>query len=199
MPSRYPNANRDNILSDLLNHWLCGTALEPSMVYEDVVRDFALRTRRNLELVERLAAYEDEAYEITQLVNSMLGLLVFPQQRYVNRIPRTPLAEIEAQGWPVPKVRGNFRQVSDLNQLIRYLRNAIAHFNIEFIGDGQRQLAVLRVWNMAPLRDKHNQIVRDPKTNQIQEIKNWEAELSFADLRSITYRFIELIVAENAT
>ena len=84
----------------------------------------------------------------------MLGLLVFPQQEYVDSIPRTPLEELRRDGWPIPRVIGQFQQVTDLNQLIRYLRNAVAHFNIEFVGDGESNIKILRVWNMAPVRNE---------------------------------------------
>lgn len=63
------------------------------MIYEDVVRDFALRIQKNLDAIDRLRAKgASEVYEITQLINSTLGLLIFLQQEYVDRIPRTPLS-----------------------------------------------------------------------------------------------------------
>jgi len=65
--------------------------------------------------------------------------------------------------------------------LIRYLRNAIAHFNIRFIGDGQNQVSFIKVWNCS---DKEN------------NKKTWEAELSVSDLQSITERFIELLLSK---
>jgi HEPN pEK499 p136 len=114
-------------------------------------------------------------------VNSTLGLLVFPQQEFVDRIPETPLSELERDGWPMPKVRRGADRVNNLNQLIRYLRNAIAHFNIEFVGDGRNQVSVLRVWNETP-----------------NGVKTWEAELSVTDLRGITERFIRLLLNEKS-
>lgn len=101
------------------------------MNYESVIRDFAQRTRTNLRTIEDFRASGGKAYEVTQLVNSMLGLLVFPRERFIDQIPETSLDDLEAAGWPVPKVVGEFPQARDLRQLIRYLRNAIAHFNIE--------------------------------------------------------------------
>jgi hypothetical protein len=112
-------------------------------------------------------------------VNSTLGLLVFPQQEYVDQIPRTPLDELRRDGWPIPKVTGRFEQVRDLNQLIRYLRNAITHFNIKFVGDGQSEIEIFRVWN----EDRGR--------------KTWEAVLSVSDLRGITERFIEFLLDED--
>lgn len=146
-------------------------------MYEEVIRDFAERTRANLRTIEQLEAEGREVYEVTQLVNSTLGLLVFPQQEYINRIPHTSLEDLEQQGWPIPSVRGGFQQVENLNQLVRYLRNAIAHFNVEFIGDGKNEVKFLRVWN----------------TNRNGN-RTWEAELSVSDLQGIAERFIELLL-----
>lgn len=148
------------------------------MMYEEVIQDFARRTRKHLEVIDRLHAEGHEVYEVTQLVNSTLGWLIFPQQEYVDRIPHTPLDELERDGWPMPKVKGRFHQVKDLNQLIHYLRNAIAHFNIRFRSDGQNEISVLQVWN----EDRGR--------------KAWEAELSVRDLRGIAERFIKSLLDE---
>lgn len=150
------------------------------MMYEEVIRDFAERTRANLRAIERLEAQGQEVYAVTQFINSTLGLLVFPKQEYVDRIPHTSLEELERKGWPIPRVRGDFQQVADLNELIRYLRNAIAHFNIKFIGDERNEIRVLHVWN----------------TNPRNGNRTWEAELSVSDLRGITDRFIDLLLGK---
>jgi len=153
------------------------------MMYEEVIQDFAERTRTSLRAIEKLRTDGKDVYETTQLINSTLGLLVFPQQEYVNQIPRIPLEKLEQEGWPIPRVQGNFEQVSDLNQLIRYLRNAIAHFNIKFIGDAHNEIHILRVWNV------------DPRSRR----KTWEAELSVDDLRKIANRFTDLLLEKPHT
>jgi hypothetical protein len=152
------------------------------MDYRNVVRDFAERTQKNLEAIEKLQQEQPdgEIYEVTQLVNSMLGLLVFPQQRYINSIPETPLADLANQGWRVPVTIGEYPDVKTLRELVRYMRNAIAHFNIKFIADDvSHQIAGLHLWNMR----------RGEKT--------WETKLKLEDLREITERFIELILEET--
>jgi len=148
------------------------------MIYEDLIRDFAGRTQKNLCAIERLRADGQEVFETTQLVNSMLGLLVFPREQFIDQIPKTSLLELREAGWPVPIVPNEFSQVTDLRELTRYLRNAIAHFNIEFIADESGEITGLRVWN----------------TDQPGEKKTWEAELSLSDLRGIAERFTGLLL-----
>lgn len=150
------------------------------MEYQHLIEDFARRTRDNLQRLNALKASGIEVYEVTALVNSMLGLLVFPQQRYVDSIPETPIDELANQGWPIPTVVGEFPQVSNLRQLVRHLRNAISHFNVEFFTDGSGQIAGLIVWNVDP---------RSTRTT-------WKARLSVSDLDAIAHRFIALILRE---
>ena len=150
------------------------------MDYQDLVRDFAYRTRKNNEALLNLQKVqpEVEVYEVTQLINSMLGLLVFPQQRFLNHIPRIPLAELADQGWPVPEVEGDYPQVTDLKELVRYLRNAIAHCNLQFLVDERGQINGLRVWNTNP---------RDRRTT-------WRARLTMQDIEKISGKFIQLLL-----
>ena len=148
------------------------------MEYQNLVKDFAIRTNRNLTTLRYLQAERPDLviYEVTQLVNSLLGLLIFPQQRYIASIPEIPLGELAAQGWPIPKVIGNFPQAENLRELIRYLRNAIAHFNIEFTIDEYEHLNGLRVWN----------INRGQTT--------WKAKISLPEIEQLLDRFIGLIL-----
>lgn len=157
-----------------------------TMEYQNLVKDFAYRTRVNLETLRQLQKSQPklEIYEVTQLINSMLGLLVFPQQRYIECIPKTPLTELEGQGWPIPKVVDNYPQVRDLNELVRYLRNAIAHCNLEFLSDDGRQLRGLRLWNNRTETEAGKRINKT----------TWKAELTIDDIEKITEKFIHLLL-----
>jgi len=149
------------------------------MNYEHLVKDFALRTQKNLHALRNLQASDpkSEVYEVTQLINSMLGLLVFPQQRYVANIPKVPLSNLANQGWAVPKIVGDYPQVENLNQLVRFLRNAVAHFNLKFLSDSDGRIRGLEVWN----KDARRQVT-------------WKAELTVEDIEKISQKFIELLL-----
>lgn len=158
-------------------------------MYQDVVRDFIRRTRSNLELVRKhakdadrqgLASEEREAFEITQLINSMLGLLVFPQQKYFNAIPRTPLAQLTADGWPRVRAIDGFPDVETLHDLLRYLRNAVSHFNLEFT-EHNGHIRGVRLWN-----------------NNAKGDTTWKAALSLEELDAIIERFCDLLESELA-
>ncbi len=157
------------------------------MEYHNVVIDFARRTQANLELVERSVAGGGEGYEITQLVNSLLGLLVFPQSHFFHHIPHKTLEELKKEGWPEVKVSDGFQTHRDLNELMRFLRNAVAHFNIEFIPDEHQNLCGIRVRNK-------REVIRDAVKIPIT---TWEASLSLEDLRTLVMKFIDLMIRQH--
>jgi len=115
--------------------------------YKNLVRDFAERTLKNLESIEAVVRHDPhaEVFEVTQLINSMLGLLVFPQQRFFESIPETSLVELRSNGWPIPAMKGSPPYAENLRDLMRCLRNGISHCNLEFTSDGH-QLSGLRIW-----------------------------------------------------
>jgi hypothetical protein len=138
--------------------------------YKKLVADFAERTRANLAVIDQLAKHgalqgTPEVFEVTQLINSMLGLLVLPQQRFVNDIPKTPMSELEAKGWPCIRANAPYKNCNTLQELVRKLRNSIAHFNIKFTERGG-QINGVQVWNK-PFRAKK---------------PDWEADLSLEEL-----------------
>lgn len=143
--------------------------------YKDLIADFAKRTRANLDLIEKHAANGDEAYEVTQLVNSLLGLLVFPRERFMNRIPETPLSELHESGWPRLTITHGETECQTLRELTSKLRHSISHCNLEFIADRKGELTGLRVWNT------------------VRAKRNWEAELTLTQLKTIATKFIDLL------
>jgi hypothetical protein len=152
------------------------------MEYQTLVIDFARRTLKNLDFIEEnLGKPGAEVYEVTQLINSLLGLLVFPQQRFYTSIPAIPLHELVQQGWPALETLQGQPPCDNLKDLFRYLRNGIAHFNVEFTSDSNAQIAGIHIWNV----DMRNASSRN----------RWDIQLSLKDLRAITRKFIELLEA----
>lgn len=94
-------------------------------MYEEVIADFAKRTSAKHEILRQHKEKGDNVFEVTQHINSKLGLMVFPQQKYIDKIPDKTIQDLGYKGWIIPKVRDDFLQIENLQQLIRYLRNAI--------------------------------------------------------------------------
>ena len=76
-------------------------------------------------------------YDATILINCLLGLLVLPKEALIDKIPIYPYEEL-AQWGINPKSIKRFgrcdyghEHTPNLRQLVKRLRNAVAHFNVE--------------------------------------------------------------------
>ncbi len=156
------------------------------MMYGEVVLDFAKRTKKNLDFVREAAKKENpteaKVYEFTQLINSMLGLLVFPKEEYYKKIEDIKFDELVDQGWPKISSSGDFSDAKTLGELLCHMRNAITHFHIEFLHE-REELNGVKLWD----------------EEYSSRRKNWEAELSQDDLEKFTNKLVELLKSESLT
>jgi len=102
------------------------------MEYEsDFYLCFMERTQQNLD------SYEG-GYDATQLLNSLLGLLIVPKEKLFDQIPDTSLNELspsewgDVSSWVTQNINGDLGHgnTSTLRQFVRKLRNSVAHFHI---------------------------------------------------------------------
>lgn len=76
-------------------------------------------------------------YEATLLINCMLGLLVLPKEALIEKIPTTPFESLADWGIHPSSIRSpgtceyGHEHSPNLRQLVRRMRNAVAHFKIE--------------------------------------------------------------------
>lgn len=147
------------------------------MENKDLIKVFANRTLKNLRAIEKMKEKNARVYEVTQLINSMLGIMIFPRERDLTRIPNKSYDELRNEGWPAINTANQFTQVKDLDDLTRKFRNSIAHCNIEFLNH-KKKIVGLRLWNM--------------DRNRINKV--WEADLTIQELHDITMRFIRLFL-----
>lgn len=146
-------------------------------MYGVTVRHFAHRTRKNLETIERFSAGEENKYfEVTQLINSAVGLVMFPQQEYFDQLPTTALKDLEKVGWPSVAFEHGSSKTSNLRDFVRYIRNSIAHFNVDFRADGGR-IAGVYLWNR----------------QNVSEPPDWLCYIPIDDLRTIFNKFAGLV------
>jgi HEPN pEK499 p136 len=125
------------------------------------------RTMFNLRFVEERKA-RNGPYEVTQLINSFLGAMAHPWERW-----KKALKEMDQQqdGWPIivteegysytPKSRGD---------LIRLMRNAMAHGDLVFESKGG-EIVALSLWNT---------------------LNDWRARVKVEELHSFLTCFVKL-------
>ena len=103
---------------------------------------FAQRTRKNLVKVKQAFDERREDFHVvTHLVNSLLGIVVVPKERYCNaEFLADRLEEIYKRDWPkweiaLDEPKRKQKKTETLDELITHLRNAAAHGRFTFIGN----------------------------------------------------------------
>jgi hypothetical protein len=100
---------------------------------KDLVYELAKRTIHNLEFMNHGATGQNESdpkvFEVTQLINSLLGLIVLPHE-LARGISAKRIECFRADEWAIPIPKGGGIELKDY---IRRLRDAIAHGHIEFL------------------------------------------------------------------
>jgi len=140
----------------------------------DLGDEFIARTQKNLIAIECLKDISCKVYEVTQLLNSMLGLLIFPKERrlYEKIQPKSWDTMVE-EGWPLPS--GDNAHVSDLEELIRHMRNAVAHCKFNLTTD-------------------HDEI----SSIEFRDIPSfWTGVYDVASLRKFVYMFLDHIQSSS--
>jgi hypothetical protein len=140
---------------------------------DSVVKDFAQRTLDNLLFIESNKKQRN-VYEVTQLINSMLGLLVFPKEEFWDTISPIPLSEIPSIQKLVIRRDTYEEPCDDLKILIRHIRNSVSHFSLEFRNDKNYISGI-------EMRDEYKG-------------QEWRAEISIFDLRDFVVWFVKKII-----
>ncbi|WP_419779268.1 HEPN family nuclease [Maridesulfovibrio sp.] len=130
-------------------------------LYNELHRDFALRTRANLEHIDAAWAAQEEAgedrtvFNVTQLINSCLGMVVFIKEgRY---LPAGSIQDL-SDGINIETFQDDENSNRTLRQFIRRFRNAISHCNIEAYGTGD-DIEGFELWDQ-PYREPINWRIR---------------------------------------
>jgi DNA-binding MarR family transcriptional regulator len=153
------------------------TQRDGDMPSRNEVLGFAARTCENLDCIER--AFKDKAsgHVVTQLVSSLLGLIVFPhEKRFDASLKEIRLDRLAAEGWPRWEILKG--KCETLRTLVHKLRNAVAHGRLRFSSDS-RQIEEVAV----EVEDWHPH-ARSP---------HWRARIGAAELRAFCLRYVALI------
>jgi hypothetical protein len=114
-------------------------------------------------------------YEVTQLINSFLGALAHPWERYRDDLSAIKVSAGAEAPWPkIAKERHNDREPDSFGDLVRLMRNAMAHGNIDFLPAPSGDIRALRLWN-----DERGR-------------RTWGAVVQVADMRAFLAHFVKL-------
>lgn len=91
--------------------------------------DFAQRTFANLQTIENSLQVNNEGYEVTQMVNSLLALIVFPKERHLATGNKSKWKKYLSKYVVYPNKNISY------DNIMKNLRNAISHSHIFFEKD----------------------------------------------------------------
>ena len=132
------------------------------------------RTMCNLEFIDK-HKQETGPYEVTQLVNSFLGALAHPWEELKSEFTQKTIKEAEKDGWPkVSKDCPEDEDPKHLGDLLRLMRNGIAHGNIHFLPDGDCEIDSIRIVNI-----------------DTSGHRTWGTRLTVRDMRQFLDKFVE--------
>jgi len=158
------------------------------LVGRSTVSGFAERTRRNLAYIEQAHAQSEgeRVHLVTQIVNSLLGLVVFPYGYFLGnqawRLAATNqvLDELDWPRWKETEGQ-DLKKAKNLFDLIKYLRHGISHQHITFSGtDG-----LLSSDDPCP----ENVVIKITSHEPKSQSKNWEGTMRASDVREFCERF----------
>jgi hypothetical protein len=143
------------------------------------VAEFARRTWKNFEYIESALGNGADVHVITQLANSMLGLVVFPWEKRIQaKIAKQTLADLALKGWPQLKMEG--AKCETLGKLVKRLRNAFAHREVKFTSDSRN------------IKD-----VAIHMENHLDGQKTWCADITAEELRAFCLKFVDLLQKDD--
>jgi hypothetical protein len=146
--------------------------------------EFARRARKNLAFIEKAAGDKPDSgvHVVTQLTLSLLGIIVFPKENlFLDQVETMKLSTLEADGWPMWVIARDDDKAPTLTlgQILKHLRNAVAHGRISYTSD-------------SPLIENVSLLVEDKRRREDSE-PYWRAEIKAEHLRSFCDRFFTLI------
>jgi hypothetical protein len=152
------------------------------MEYKIFERDFIVRTQTTIQQYECYVLKQvpkQEQFEITLLINCLLGLLVLPNQRLYVNIPDIPIGQLK--DWGLQEKHIIEGKGLPMKQIIRHMRNSVAHFRLKPLGDGSK-ITQLKFWD-----EKF-----DESTYRTE--KNFEAVIPVETLRMFVQKLTESVL-----
>ena len=149
----------------------------------------AWRTKKNLDYIYRKKDEGEDVQEFTQLLNSMLGMVISLREDYYKATCISWDQVVLPKGFDPKNIAGKeanknspkLKKLHSFSQLVTKLRHAFAHncFSLEI--DKADKITGVTIWNI-PLRQANR-----------PENRVWEADITESDLKSLANLVVEHI------
>ncbi len=112
--------------------------------YKNQEFDFIYRTKVIIEQYDKLKLSKSEKFEVTLLLNCLVGLLILPQQNWFNSLPTDLVTQkewgIDQQHISVIKIG----EIKNVKNVARHLRNSIAHYNFKAFDNKSNDISSIK-------------------------------------------------------
>jgi HEPN pEK499 p136 len=144
------------------------------------------RSISNLELIERSYASHKEGHIVTQLMQTLLMLIVIPKEKgLLDQFRRWRLIDLNEQKWPsLRPIKDDENDTATLYDVLWHMRNSISHGLFTFSGDGA---------GGSNSRDINEIVVEFQDRNAPTAPIDWELRLEGPEVRKLC-KLIEEIV-----
>lgn len=147
--------------------------------YKNQEFDFVNRTKTIIEQYDKLELAKAEKFEVTLLLNCLVGLLILPQQNWFNNLPTDLVSQEE---WGIRESDVSFMkngETKTVKNIARHLRNSISHYRFKAFENSSNDISSIKFEDY------------DPSNN-----KTFEAIISISSIRQFTTKLTNTFVSE---
>ncbi|KAA6321365.1 hypothetical protein EZS27_028975 [termite gut metagenome] len=154
------------------------------MEYNNSQSDFITRTKEIIKQYERGQIPKEEKYEITLLLNCLVGLLIIPQQKWYKELPTEIISE---RIWGIDpdnisaQCKSGKKQKKTVKNIATHLRNSIAHYSFGMCKGSSGKI---------------DKIKFEDFTNNDKTVNTFETEMSIDSLRKFTDKLTEFALSK---
>lgn len=112
--------------------------------YKNQEIDFINRTKAIIQQYDSFQIVEKEKYEVTLLLNCLIGLLILPQQHWFDSLPTDLVSQKE---WGInPSHISSIKdgETKNIKVVARHLRNSIAHYEFKAFDNSSNQISSIK-------------------------------------------------------
>lgn len=148
--------------------------------YKNQEFDFVNRTKAIIEQYDKLELSKAEKFEVTLLLNCLVGLLILPQQHWFDNLPTDLISQKE---WGINEKDVSFikeGEPKNVKNIARHLRNSISHYRFKaFANDESNDISRIKFEDYDPSNKK-----------------TFETTISVSSIRQFTTKLTNTFVTE---
>ena len=141
--------------------------------------DFISRTKIIIEQYEKAKIPKNEKFEVTLLLNCLVGLLILPQQNWYDSLPTSIVSEEE---WGIGEQDISFMkqgETKNVKDIARHLRNSVSHYHFKAFKNEINDIEYIKF-------EDFNK----------QDSKTFDANISVNGVKQFTAKLTDIFISE---